>query len=66
MPPLTQTTYLCPICSQRFYDIHELEKHYNSSHGDAEDFPKNGGEGEGEDSEDNTGWDSDDAFYGYV
>lgn len=62
MPPLTQASYLCPICSQRFYDIDEVEKHYNSSHGNVEDFPKNGEE----DWEDDTGWDSDDAFYGYV
>ncbi|PMD13001.1 hypothetical protein NA56DRAFT_446032 [Hyaloscypha hepaticicola] len=60
MPPLTQTSHLCPICSQRFYDILEVEKHYNSSHGNETDFPKNR---EGDDSEHNTGWDSDDAFY---
>lgn len=63
MPPLTQTSYLCPICSQRFYDIFEVEKHYNSSHGNETDFPENR---EGDDSEDNAGWDSDDAFYGVL
>ena len=61
MPPLTQTSHLCPICSQRFYDILELKKHYNSSHGDEEDFPMNGEGGE----EEGTGWDSDDSVYGY-
>ncbi len=62
MPSLTQTSYLCSICSQRFYALPELEKHYNSSHGNVKDFPTNGEEGW----EDNTGWDGDDAFYGIV
>lgn len=43
----------------------EVEKHYNASHGNIEDFPKNGEE-DSEDSEKRTGWDSDDAFYGIM
>jgi hypothetical protein len=60
MPPLTQISHLCPICSQRFYDTLSLKKHYNSSHGNEEDFPRNG-----EGGEEGTGWDSDDSVYGY-
>jgi len=42
MPELMQNSYLCKICFQRFFSITELSKHYDSSHGDEKDFPKNG------------------------
>lgn len=50
MPPLSQTTYLCPICFQRFFEVWELGKHYGSSHGDLEDLPRyiEGNDEEGE------------------
>ncbi|PMD63819.1 uncharacterized protein K444DRAFT_609631, partial [Hyaloscypha bicolor E] len=56
MPPLTQPLYLCHICFQLYFDRIELLKHYNSSHGDENEFPKDGeGGGSEDDSEDSEG-----------
>ena len=41
MPRLTQNSYLCQICFQRFFCLTEARKHYNSSHGDEREIPWN-------------------------
>jgi hypothetical protein len=45
MPFPTQPSHLCKICFQRYFNPVELQKHYNSSHGDENDFPRNGEDG---------------------
>jgi hypothetical protein len=56
MPPLTQPSYLCNICFQRYFDRIGLLSHYNSSHGEENEFPKDGeGGGSEDDSEDSEG-----------
>jgi len=40
MPPLTQPSYLCSVCFQRFFDQASLSQHYNSSHRDDTEYPK--------------------------